>query len=270
MRILLFFLLAVPLFSAEMPARSPFVTVALTASDIEQFGGWPIPRRWYANLIQKANASGASAIAVDIAFITADPLHPESDEYFYDVLTQYPNVSILVPGITELNGPVTILGDKTLNPDRVFRPFSHGVAFYGERPMLTDTTILTSKILSTYSAGGLNCIVDFPGSALTSDLSFREALTEEISWKGKVVIISVENPGVTSYIVSPSGQRQSTTLLQVWMAQQILNGDFVRLLPFWEYSIIGVFCSFPLFWFGLKGRKILGAAVSTVCWILSL
>jgi CHASE2 domain-containing sensor protein len=97
MRIFYALLLAVPLFAAEPDAHSRFITVALTAGDIEQFGGWPIPRRWYANFIQKAEAEGAAAISIDIAFVTADPLHPESDEYFYEVLMQYPNVSLACP-----------------------------------------------------------------------------------------------------------------------------------------------------------------------------
>lgn len=269
MRILYTFLLAVPLFAAEPDVHSRFITVALTAGDIEQFGGWPIPRRWYANFIQKAEAEGAAAVSIDIAFVTADPLHPESDEYFYEVLTQYPNVSLLVPGSTELNGAVTILGDKSIGSERLFHPFSRGVTFYDDQPMVSDTTALLSMLVRGKSGPVMNRIVDLPRTELTADVSFRDALTKEISWKGKHVIISIENPGVTSYIVSPNGQRQSTTLLQVWMADQLLDGKADRLLSLWQYLVIGLLCSFPLVWFSLKQRRTLGLAASSVSWLIS-
>lgn len=270
MKILTFLFLAFPLFAGEPDASSRFVTVAVTADDIEQFGGWPIPRRWYANLIQTAFAGGAEDVSIDIAFVSADPLHPESDEYFYDVLMQHPNVSLLVPGTVRLDGPVTILGDRSITADRVFHPFSSGVTFHSERPMVTDTTNLISDLVRGLARVPMNGIVEFPVIILSADHTFREALTKEIDWKGKHVVISVENPGVTSYIVSPSGHRQSTTLLQVWMAEQLLGGNYERLLPFWEYAVIGLFCSFPFLWFAQKKKLFLGVTVSAVSWIISL
>ncbi|MFZ4619573.1 MAG: sigma 54-interacting transcriptional regulator [Bacteroidota bacterium] len=270
MKIFILLFLSFSLFCADRPAQSRTVTVALTSADVSQFGGWTIPRRWYGTLIQRANDGGASRIFVDIAFVTADALHPESDEYFYDVITASPNIFLLTAGVTEQNGSVTLLGNRTFPADRTFLPFSRGIQFYGERPMLVDSTVLTSQLLAAGSRHFLNTIVDFPKEYLRADHSFSEALTKDIDWKGNDVIITVENPGVTSYIVSPSGVRQSTTMLQIWMAEQLTEGNFIRLLASWQYVVIGLLCTFPILWFGFKRRVTAGIATSTISWSLSL
>jgi DNA-binding NtrC family response regulator len=219
-------------------SESPFVRVALSSHDIEQCGGWPIPRRWYATFIQKVRAAGAQRIFIDIAFVSPDPLHPESDEYFYDILLQDENVFLLHPARTPDGSDVSILGDRSFPSNRVFSSFSAGFTFIEDHPLLKDSTSLTSALLRRRPVNEEKTVIDFPTALLTADHYFIDVLKSDGSFQGKDVILAVEYAGVTSFIVSPTGDKQSSSWLQVWAAEQIRQGNYSTLLDLWMYIVL--------------------------------
>ena len=266
--LLLLFCILIP--SGLRSEESRYVTIVLTAHDIEQCGGWPIARRWYGNIIQKLETAGAGRIFIDIAFVTSDPLHPESDEYLFEILQQNDNVFLLSPSSQKNGSTVVILGNKEIPASRTFSPFSTGFDFVEQLPILKDTTVLASALLHNTGRNLLNSIVQFPAQGIQPDHHFLEILQQEIQLHGKDVIVYIDYPGVTSYVVSPSGAKIVTSLLQVWTAKKISSGDSSRLLELWHYAVVIFFCLFPIGWYGIKKRYLFGTMTSTVCFVCSI
>jgi len=110
----------------RLQAQSPElpISVAITKDDIRMLGGWPIERRWYGIAIQRLQTAGAKRIFIDIAFPSADILHPESDDFFFQIVEQFPNMYLLSDEVQSDQARYTLLGTKYLGSDRFVSPFS--------------------------------------------------------------------------------------------------------------------------------------------------
>ena len=71
------------------------VLVAVDDDSIEKIGSWPIPRKNWANLIDKLNHFGANIIAFDILFseesLSCGEIKPE--KFMLDAMTQFQSTS---------------------------------------------------------------------------------------------------------------------------------------------------------------------------------
>ncbi|HNF87124.1 MAG TPA: CHASE2 domain-containing protein, partial [bacterium] len=81
--------------ACQLFAVDSLTYVRITAPEIESMGGWPMARKWYGTMINHLRAHGAQQIFVDISFLHADALHPESDAFFYSVVSRESDVYFL-------------------------------------------------------------------------------------------------------------------------------------------------------------------------------
>ena len=60
--------------------------IGITDEDMKQFSRWPLPRRYYAEIIDYLKKGGASVIAMDIFFDMPDKENPENDKALSDAI----------------------------------------------------------------------------------------------------------------------------------------------------------------------------------------
>ncbi|MBN9670307.1 EAL domain-containing protein [Roseibium aggregatum] len=78
----------------QRPVSGEIVMVDIDARSLDQLGVWPLPRRIYADLIDRLNAAGAEEIVFDVDFSSASDA--EEDRIFASAIERAGNVSLAV------------------------------------------------------------------------------------------------------------------------------------------------------------------------------
>lgn len=231
--------LVVLVVTAEVAAQQP-LHIVIQEPDVEALGGWPLDRKWYAVALQNLAQAGARQVVIDIAFPKADVAHPESDEFFFHELKRHPNVSVLAQAGNILEDSVQVLGTYALPLGRTFRPFSEDFELQG--PMLLLKSPRPETFLRVFlppDALEAPLLVDLPETALAPDHTFLEVVQGQVDAAGYDVLISLDYPGVTSYIVPADGRQVfSTSALQLYAARQILSGAYYVRWPAWRLGVV--------------------------------
>ncbi|NUM79770.1 sigma 54-interacting transcriptional regulator [bacterium] len=228
----------------------------------QELGGWPIARRWYGIAIHNLKEAGAKRIFIDMAFVKADIVHPESDEFFYEQLVRYPDVYLLTDPDIDM-----ILGGKKIPADRLYYPFSSGLkSDYNGIHYSYGLQTLPDFFVSNLPSNRI--VISFPQKAFTADYTLIQAIRGEVSCKDQDVMVYLDYPGVTSYIVGDNGLSMSTSEIQIQMIAAIENQDYKILWPDWK-----VFLCFTVSWIILGGwffkkRMMVWGVLSVSAWLI--
>jgi transcriptional regulator with AAA-type ATPase domain len=245
-------------------------SIVISKNDVSNLNGWPIERRWYSLLIRKIMQGGAKRIFFDIAFPSADILHPESDELFYSRLNESPNIYLLTEKKNDQNTQPVILGSKTFDIRKTFYPFSEGYSignnhliFQKGKGALTDF-FLPQGLSNEFS------IIDFPDSEIKPDYNLSEVLLENCSFSGCDVIVYVDYPGISSYIVTSDKNTSTTGSLQIWAIHQIIAGNYKLYWSHWIFILLVLVIWLPLvLCFFFKQNRIRMILLSLGIWVCS-
>jgi EAL domain-containing protein (putative c-di-GMP-specific phosphodiesterase class I)/CHASE2 domain-containing sensor protein len=82
-------------------ASGDIVVVTIDDASMDKFGRWPLPRRYYAGLVDELTRAGAKRIFFDIKFYGASD--PADDAIFADALSRSGRVTLAVRGTTRAN-----------------------------------------------------------------------------------------------------------------------------------------------------------------------
>lgn len=253
---------------AEQEVR-PTVHVAIQASDIEALGGWPLDRKWYAIALQNLKQRGVQRIFIDIAFPKADLAHPESDEFFFHELQAYDDVFVLAAPFHSAGDSVQVLGHHALPQRRTFGPFSESFALRDGMLVLdaaTDDGAFVHALLPP-SLPGRPLLVKMPEAPPVPDHAFLRAVQGHLDAAGRDVLISLDYPGVTSYVVPEGGSAPiSTAVLQLYAARKMHAGAYYVSWAGWKLALLMLLAGSPVLVL-LRSRAV---SVILVCAVLSL
>ena len=259
--LLLGMLLTVALASEEARAQA-IVHVTIGPADVEALGGWPLDRKWYAVALENLMGAGAHRVFVDIAFPRADLAHPESDAFLYEVLRRHPDVYLLDAGPPSAQDSLALLGSQWLPAHRFFASF--------------DTTfeIRQQALWMRRGAAGSfvrwllppafeeeSLFIALPRLPLTADVPFLAAVRgDDLAVQNSDVILSLDYPGVTSYVVH--GETTFTTAaLQRYAAARIREHDYYFRWASWKIGLVLALGLLPLLGIReMRRRPWLGAA----------
>jgi DNA-binding NtrC family response regulator len=267
-RLILFFIL-VFLISPLEAVEGDFIHVTIDRAAVEVLQGWPLDRRWYAVAIRNLASAGARRIFIDIAFPFADVGHPESDEFFFHELRQRDNAFLLCPEESLVSDSVAVLGSYKLPNRRFFTTFSS--IFKLEHDMLSltinETPSLVSALLQNQLAAPRSVLIAFPDSDLAADYSFLQVVQSAIPCNGRDVIIALDYPGVTSYLLTQTNQRQfSTTQIQLRAVKKMRAGEYLIKWPAWLTGLLMMIGVTPLMLAFFTNRKrLLGVLSFALC-----
>jgi len=230
------------------------LSVAITSQDVAMLGGWPFERRWYGMAIQKLNQSGAGRIFIDIAFPSADILHPESDEFFFKQLEQIPNVFLLADDEKEGAEKNMILGTKQLSSGGVIYPFSKSFSVNNGKLELKKGGKTIADFFVPPSLDNEIVLIEFPAAEFRADFTLADILYNSPKCSGRDVVIYLDYPGVTSYIVGSQSNPVSTSALQLWAIRQIHSGNYETQLVWWKLALIALAILTPV-GFGIVKKR---------------
>jgi DNA-binding NtrC family response regulator len=258
---------------ASLDAQSTHdpASIVISKDDVAMLGGWPIERRWYAIVLERLRAAGAKRIFIDIAFPSSDILHPESDGFFFQKLERMPDVYLLSDDTRFDATQNIVLGTRRLASRRFVAPFSKSFSFHnGILEFNPGEGALTDFFLPKEFTHA-EITVDFPAEEIRSDYSFRQALQGQLSCAGKDVVISLDYPGITSYIVGPGSEVVSTSALQLWTIRQIEAGKYWIRLPLWETLLFACIILVPVA-IGVASRRkgLWPGIISAALWLIVL
>jgi DNA-binding NtrC family response regulator len=225
----LFFLLLILICSVDLRAQEP-VHIAITETDIEVLGGWPLDRKWYAIAVQNLTSEGVRRVYIDISFPAGDLSHPESDEYFFQQLQSHENILLLASENAIGNDSVKVLGRYLLPAGRFFAPFSsmfdiqHDMLHFENR----EPRCLAGMLLAR-DANPPQALVEFPSESPGQDYHFVQAVQGQVECSGSDVVIGLDYAGATSYVVNKETQNLiSTTQLQLHAAGKLRLNEYYR------------------------------------------
>jgi DNA-binding NtrC family response regulator len=231
----------------EQEVRPP-VHVAIQAADVEALGGWPLDRKWYAIALQNLKQGGAKRVFIDIAFPKADLAHPESDEFFVHELQAYDDVFVLAAPPRGSGDSVQVLGRHALPQRRTFGPFSESLTLRNGMLVLdvaTDGGAFVHKLLPP-SLPDRTLLVEVPEVPPAPDYVFRRVVQGNLDVVGRDVLISLDYPGVTSYVVPEEGTAPiSTAALQLYVARQTHAGAFYVSWADWKWALLVLLVGAP-------------------------
>ena len=99
------------------------------------------------------------------------------------------------------------------------------------------------------------------------DYTLKQVLQGQVNCEGQDVIIYVDYPGITSYIVGSNSQVVSTSSLQLWTIQQIQSGNYKVFLPSWGFLLIIIFVFLPIGFGLIKGHiSLWPGIISSAIW----
>ena len=107
-------------------------------------------------------------------------------------------------------------------------------------------------------------LVDLPSIGLQADYTFEQALHGGVICADRDVVVYLDFPGITSYVMDSHSRTFSTSSLQLWTIQQIQSGNFKTLIPLWELLSIFVLILLPI------GFSIITHRIDLISVILSL
>jgi DNA-binding NtrC family response regulator len=244
-------------------------SIAISSEDVKYFGGWPIERRWYSIFIKKLQQMGAKRVFIDIAFPSADVLHPESDELFYHQLTEWPQIYLLSANDSNNYNSAVILGTKSFDPRRTFVPFSEGLSVDDGHLIFQKGKGTLVDLFLPLDFNYDKILIDLPTKHISSDWNFSQVLMENISLHGDDVIIYLNYPGITSYVLTSRTFSITTSSLQIWAIDQILTGNYELYWPWWRFLAAAFLVCIPLVT-GLFIQRLRGVlvAISFAVWLL--
>ncbi len=242
------------------------IHVVIEEADVTTLGSWPLNRKWHAAALNNLVSSGAQRIFMDIAFPQADVAHPESDDYFFSILETNPHIFLLTSPENIEGEMVLLLGNRELPASRFFAPFSQ--TFSVDRnhiklqPFATKSLLhnMLSESMPRYSA-----LIDFPASVPPAHYSFQQVLANAVDCKAKDVVISIDVPGVTSYIVKSDAEHPfTTTELQLHALREIKNGKYYSVWSNWYFGSLMLLVLLPLIFLPPRIGK-MPAGIISIC-----
>ena len=253
-----------------LQAQTLPLNVVISRQDVAMLGGWPIERRWYGMAIQKLRQAGAGRIFLDIAFPSADILHPESDEFFFKQLEQTLEVFLLADDVQNGAGKNTILGTRQIPTDKFTYPFSKGFSInHGNLEFKKGGKTIVDFFLSTDFTND-EVLIEFPATEQSADFTLAEVLYNSLNCGGRDVILHLDYPGVTSYIVGPRSNVVSTSSLQLWTIRQIQSGNYETFLSPWKLILCVLVVIAPVGFGSVKKKKsFLFGIASTALWLIA-
>ena len=229
-------------------AEEPPLHIAVQAADVAVLGGWPLERRWYGLAVQNLVHAGARRVFIDIAFPRADPTHPSSDQFFYAVLAEHPNVYLLAEAVPPDRDSLRVLGTYHLPAGRFFLPFSASFRVQGRMLAMQAgaAPVMVQWLLPATPEEAV--LFDLPPGPLPADSSFLTAVQGgPLPVQGRDVILSIDHPGVTSYIVYHATDHPfTTTALQHYAVAQLRAGRYYQPWPWWKLMPVLAFGLVPL------------------------
>lgn len=219
-----------PLLTAQ---EQPVIRIAIGKHDVEHLGGWPLARRWYAVAAQHAKQNGAQAIYFDMAFPSADALHPESDEVFYHECVRDDKIFLMTERVQENN---TILGGQSFPAGRTFLPFA--AHWQIENAYLIYTPGDHSLVSALTEVPEETVILHWPSDTLLPDMHLSAFLSSNSDLSNRSVVFYFDYPGVTSYVASPQGLVNPVSLIQIWAAEEIQQGRIWKKWPLWLLVVL--------------------------------
>jgi CHASE2 domain-containing sensor protein len=190
-------------------APSPrVVVVGIDEPTIEGGMGWPVERRYDAQMIDKLRRDGARVIAYDLVFDHAGP-DPSQDVELFDAAQRAGAKLVLGGGATNRAGQTFVLGGSAHQRDAgvhvgsiYFEPDLDGVIrrapyrIQGLRSFAAQSAIAEGRspaaVRALYGSGG-SIWIDFPGPAGTvRHYSFIRVLDGRVpasAFRGKIVVV---------------------------------------------------------------------------------
>ncbi|HEX9653478.1 MAG TPA: sigma 54-interacting transcriptional regulator [bacterium] len=244
MRRIFFAFIPILLFRVDVSARD-LIHVTIQKDAVELLRGWPLERRWYAVAVQSLVAAGARRIFIDIAFPFADVGHPESDEFFYYALTKHDNVFLLASEEGLRADSVVVMGNYKLPASRFFTTFSSNFQLrHGMLWLKTNESLSLVSALLDQSILPSSVLMALPETDAAADYSLLQVVQSPIPCRDLDVVISIDYPGVTSYVLTQTSSRLfSTTELQLHAVEKLYAGAYLKKWPGW---VIGAAMSLGL------------------------
>lgn len=243
--LLLFFSFLSCLVTNQTQAQ-PLTPVVISQSDIATLGGWPLDRKFYGLVIETLTASGVNEIYFELAFPSPDLLHPESDDYFGELLTFNSSVYILNHQ-SEPGDSISVLKQIKLPSYRTFQPFS--TLFETESSGLfvsSENLFLFSGLLPSGFTRPNRIFIPFPSEPLKNTVSFVDVLSGKTTVSADKVFIYLDLPGVTSYVGNSATNKPAPTgLLYVSALNSMATGNYKTVLPIGFWLIVFVSTLFP-------------------------
>ncbi|MDW8467522.1 MAG: CHASE2 domain-containing protein [Chloroherpetonaceae bacterium] len=232
-------------------AGEPPITVVIDEAECAALGGWPLDRKWYAIALQNLARGGATRIFVDIAFPNSDFAHPESDEFFFQTLQSLSQVFLLARALSE--DSITILGKRTFPAARAFLPFSEAFEVKGEKLLLKNFAARTLTTFFCTAPIEHALAIRLPSEKLVPQYTLRDAIQGNLQCQNRDVVLYLDCPGVSSYILSEAtGQAFSTSELSLWAAQQIARGEALYVWEGWKWLLLLLLTLLPLLYYARK------------------
>lgn len=225
--------------------------MVIDEAECAALGGWPLDRKWYAIALQNLARGGATRIFVDIAFPNSDFAHPESDEFFFQTLQSLSQVFLLARALSE--DSITILGERTFPAARAFLPFSEAFEVKGEKLLLKNFAARTLTTFFCTAPIEHALAIRLPSEKLVPQYTLRDAIQGNLQCQNRDVVLYLDCPGVSSYILSEAtGQAFSTSELSLWAAQQIARGEALYVWEGWKWLLLLLLTLLPLLYYARK------------------
>lgn len=245
--------------------------VVIQEGDVTALGGWPLDRKWYAIAVQNLLDQGAARVYLDLAFPHADFAHPESDAFFLHVLRSNPNVWVQAAPAQLDGDSVQVLGTHRLPRNQAFGPFAQQLQRWRGHLRLdpsSDAALVAALLPAEVAARPL--LIGYPETPPEPDYRFLDAVRGSLEVAGHPVVISLDLPGVTPYVIPAEGRGAFTpTALQLHAAAQVRAGQHLRIWPGWAWGMLALLLFVPLalrraLWqrallIGMLGVLVLGA-----------
>ena len=248
--------LAVFLFSISMAEEPQFrnihssenIIVEINRQDLQALGEWPLERRWYGLAIVNLLQGGADSIYIDITFPNADPLRPESDNFFYNKVIHNDAIFLQTGQNHKPRDSTYVLGSKSFPTDRLIVPFSESFVIDDQMVMLermNPLSLASNRIRNRPER--LPVVVPFPEQFPPSDYTFLDIIKNEFSLPpGANVLIHLDHPGLSSYIATAGNRNIPASLVQWWAVDQIVMGRFSYLWPSWIHILTALLLFAPI------------------------
>ena len=268
--LLLSVLLTMTLVSKDAGAQT-IVHVTIGPADVEALGGWPLDRKWYAVALQNLMDAGAHRVFVDIAFPRADLAHPESDAFFYEVLRRHPDVYLLAADPPSAQDSLAVLGLHRLPAHRFFASFDTTFEIRQQALwMRTGAAGSFVRWLLPPAFEEKSLFIALPRLPLPADVPFLAAVRGDgLAVQDQDVILSLDYPGVTSYVVH--GETTFTTAaLQRYAVARIREHDYYFRWAAWKIGLVLALGLVPLLGIGKVRMRPWAGAVSLVLLLILL
>ena len=156
--------------------------------------------------------------------------------------------------------------------ERYVLPFSDVFEIWQDKLRFNpaQTASLASHLLDTQPEY-IPLVIDFPETISEPDWTFLDAVQNQLDVQGQHVVVGLDLPGVTSYVMHSSQQAPvGTTALQLHAIQQIRQGNYYVIKPIWLIGGLFLLALAPLalgfwpkwrLWAGLLSAGLVGAVL---------